>query len=110
DPGTTGHTHDPSDPSHDPGTTPTGHDHGPSDPSHPTDPPHDHPSTDPTPPSGPHDHPTPPSGPIVSLDDPRLTTAQRTAGTNLLNTTLQAMAPFPTVDAVMAAGYQSIGD
>jgi hypothetical protein len=46
----------------------------------------------------------------VSLDDPRLTAAQRTAGSNLLVSTLQGMTPFPTVDAVVAAGYRSIGD
>jgi hypothetical protein len=51
-----------------------------------------------------------PTGPIVSLDDPRLTTAQRNAGNNLLYTTLAAMAPYTSVQAVEAAGYQSIGD
>jgi len=57
-------------------------------------------------------HPTTPTptGPIVSLDDPRLTAAQRDAGNRLLFSTLAGMAPFPNVQAVEAAGYRSIGD
>ena len=51
-----------------------------------------------------------PTGPVVSLDDPRLTSAQRTRGTRLLADTRQAMASFPNEDAVVAAGYKSIGD
>jgi hypothetical protein len=81
--------------------------HGPGPTPGPTAPPHPHPG--PTP--HPHPGPTPtPTGPIVSLDDPRLTTAQRNAGNQLLFTTLAAMAPFPNVQAVEAAGYRSIGD
>jgi hypothetical protein len=92
--------------------------HGP--PSSPNSPPHSHPPTPnqpphnhpPTPNQPPHNHPpTPtPTGPIVSLDDPRLTAAQRNAGSQLLVRTLGGMAPFTSVDAVVAAGYRSIGD
>jgi hypothetical protein len=51
-----------------------------------------------------------PTGTIVSLDDPRLTSAQRARGTTLLDDTRLAMASFANEDAVVAAGYQSIGD
>jgi hypothetical protein len=73
-------------------------------------PPHNH--QPPTSNQPPHNHPpTPtPTGPIVSLDDPRLSAAQRNAGSQLLVRTLEGMRPFPTVDAVVAAGYRSIGD
>jgi hypothetical protein len=91
-----------------------GHDHAPS--TDPSAPGHDHPpSTDPgAPPS--HEHPpttdpgTQPTGPIISLDDPRLTPAQRAAAQHLIDVTRAGMAPFPTVEAVEAAGYTSIGD
>jgi hypothetical protein len=82
--------------------------HSPNDP-HPPDQPH-HPPPPPNEP--PHQHPpTPtPTGPIVSLDDPRLTAAQRNAGSQLLVRTLEGMTPFTSVAAVEAAGYRSIGD
>jgi hypothetical protein len=49
-------------------------------------------------------------GPIVSLDDPRLTTAQRARAERLLESTRTAMTSFPDEAAVVAAGYQWIGD
>jgi hypothetical protein len=51
-----------------------------------------------------------PTGTIISLDDPRLTSAQRTRAKTLLNDTRLAMTFFPNEAAVVAAGYQSIGD
>jgi hypothetical protein len=51
-----------------------------------------------------------PTGPIIALDDPRLTSEQRARGTTLLDDTRLAMAFFPNEAAVVAAGYQSIGD
>lgn len=50
------------------------------------------------------------SGPIVSLDDPRLTSAQRARATRLLDNTRTAMTSFPDEAALVAAGYQWIGD
>jgi hypothetical protein len=49
-------------------------------------------------------------GPIVSLDDPRLTSAQRARAKRLLDSTRTAMSSFPDESAVVAAGYQWIGD
>jgi hypothetical protein len=51
-----------------------------------------------------------PTGVIVSLDDPRLTRPQRARAKTLLDETRLAMASFPDEAAVVAAGYQSIGD
>jgi hypothetical protein len=50
------------------------------------------------------------AGPIVSLDDARLTSAQRARAQRLLDTTRAAMAKYPDEAAVVAAGYQWIGD
>jgi hypothetical protein len=50
------------------------------------------------------------STPMVSLDDPRLTSAQRARAQRLLDTTRAAMTSFPDEAAVVAAGYQWIGD
>jgi hypothetical protein len=106
-----GHSQDPTDPAHQHPTGPT----SPTDPPHehpqgPTGPPHEHPTGPTSPTDPPHEHPQTPTGPIVSLDDPRLTAAQRDAGNRLLYSTLAGMAPFPNVTAVEAAGYRSIGD
>ena len=68
---------------------------------------HDHGST--TVPASPTDT-APPAGPIVSIDDARLTAAQQDAARTLLDATRAAMASFPDEAAVVAAGYQSIGD
>jgi hypothetical protein len=70
-----------------------------------------------------HDHGTPattapgtttvttvPTGPIISVDDPRLTDAQRDAAIDLIDRTTTAMQAFPNETAVIAAGYTSIGD
>jgi hypothetical protein len=57
-----------------------------------------------------HAHTESASGPIVSLDDPRVTSAQRARATRLLDATRAAMASFPNESAVVAAGYQWIGD
>jgi len=57
-----------------------------------------------------HEHAAEASGAIVSLDDPRLTTAQQEQGTELLEQTREAMAAFPDEAAITAAGYASIGD
>ena len=51
-----------------------------------------------------------PAGPIITIDDSRLTAAQQEAARSLLDTTRAAMASFPDEAAVVAAGYQSIGD
>jgi hypothetical protein len=51
-----------------------------------------------------------PAGPIISLDDPRLTPAQRAAAVDLIDRTRTAMQAFPDEAAVVRAGYQSIGD
>lgn len=79
-----------------PVTTTTGHDHHVSTPS---------PTVAPSSPVT-----TVPAGAIVSLDDPRLTAAQQEAARTLLDTTRAAMASFPDEAAIVAAGYQSIGD
>jgi hypothetical protein len=51
-----------------------------------------------------------PSGPIISVDDPRVTAAQRDAAQTLIDTTRTAMAAFSDPASVEAAGYRSIGD
>jgi hypothetical protein len=50
------------------------------------------------------------SGTIVSLKDPRLTSRQRARAKTLLDETRLALASFPNEQAVVAAGYRSIGD
>jgi hypothetical protein len=50
------------------------------------------------------------SGTIVSLSDPRLTSRQRARAKTLLDETRLALASFPDEQAVIAAGYRSIGD
>jgi hypothetical protein len=88
----------------------TGHDHPPT-----TDGTHPHPD-DPAVPHDPDDHPHPPddpavpTGPIISVDDPRLTSAQRATATSLINEMKAHLAGFADVAAVEAAGYISIGD
>lgn len=49
-------------------------------------------------------------GPITSLYDPRVTPGQRDAAQTLIDETRAGIAAFPDVDAVVAAGYMSIGD
>jgi hypothetical protein len=51
-----------------------------------------------------------PTGPVISLDDVRVTPAQRQAAQDLIDRTAEAMAAFPDQAAVEAAGYTSIGD
>ncbi len=51
-----------------------------------------------------------PDGPVISLDDPRLTSAQREAAQALIDRTTAGMLAFPDVAAIEAAGYISIGD
>ena len=51
-----------------------------------------------------------PTGPIISLDDPRVTAAERAIAVSLIEDVTAAMVAFPTVEAVQSAGYQSIGD
>jgi hypothetical protein len=51
-----------------------------------------------------------PAGPIISLDDVRLTSAQRDAAQDLIDATTEAMLLFPDQEAIEAAGYASIGD
>lgn len=51
-----------------------------------------------------------PIGPIISLDDSRLTPAQRDAAQTLMYTTAYAMSLFPTEQSVLDAGYVWIGD
>jgi hypothetical protein len=61
-----------------------------------------------------HDHSSTasadPTGPLVSLDDPRLTSAQKQRATKLLTTTRAALAKFPDEASVVAGGYVWIGD
>ena len=49
-------------------------------------------------------------GPVISLDDERVSEAQRAAAQALIDDTRSGMAPYPDVAAVEAAGYLSIGD
>jgi hypothetical protein len=51
-----------------------------------------------------------PTGTITSLDDPRLTSAQRRSATTLRETTRAGLRAFPDEAALVAAGYTSIGD
>jgi hypothetical protein len=51
-----------------------------------------------------------PTGPIISLDDSRVTPAQRDAAQFLIDTTSYAMSRFPTEQSVLDAGYVWIGD
>jgi hypothetical protein len=136
---TVSHGHDGSDPSHAHGATDPTHPHSSTDPTHPHDPnvphdpthphdpavphdpnvphdptvPHDpghqHPPVDPTDPDPPPHH-HPPDGPIISIDDPRLTAAQRAAAQRLMDRTRVGMTGLTSVAAVEAAGYRSIGD
>jgi hypothetical protein len=89
-----------------PGTTP--HQHG----TGPGEVPHEHPGTPPTTtPGTPHTHVPTPTGPIISVDDPRLSPAQRRAATELIYRTAAYLnSNLSTVAAVEAAGYRSIGD
>ena len=48
--------------------------------------------------------------PILTIDDPRLTSAQRSRAAALLVASRTALARFPDEAAVVAAGYRSIGD
>src|SRR5215470_11412932 len=48
--------------------------------------------------------------PVISVDDPRLTAAQRARATDLLARTRAAMQAFPDQMSVLAAGYTWIGD
>jgi hypothetical protein len=50
------------------------------------------------------------TGPIISLDDPRLTEAQRQAAIDLIDRTTAGMARYPDEQAVQDAGFLSIGD
>ena len=52
----------------------------------------------------------PPTGPIISLTDPRVTTAQRLIAEGLISDAGVALSAYPNVAAVEAAGYISIGD
>ncbi len=51
-----------------------------------------------------------PNGPIISLNDSRLTPAQRAAAQALIDRTTAAMSVFPTEQSVVDAGYRWIGD
>ena len=95
---------------HPPGTEGDPHAHPPT-----TEGPHEHPD-EPTQPDHPHPPPDPgdpaPTGPIVSLDDPRVTPAQRAIAVSLIDGVKSALSAsrFPNVAAVTGAGYQWIGD
>ena len=54
--------------------------------------------------------PAAPTGPVISLDDVRLTSSERSAAQDLIDTTAEAMRAFPDEAALQAAGYISIGD
>lgn len=49
-------------------------------------------------------------GPVVTLDDPRLTSAQRARATSLLERTRTALSAYPDEASIVAAGYAWIGD
>jgi hypothetical protein len=49
-------------------------------------------------------------GPVTSLDDARLTSAQRARATDLLTRTRAALLAYPDEAALVAAGYTWIGD
>ena len=70
---------------------------------------HDH-ATSTTVPGQPTTSTTVDAGPIVSIDDPRLTDAQRGAAQVLLDRTMNALAELPDEQALIDAGYVSIGD
>jgi hypothetical protein len=95
---------------HDPtGTDPGTHPHPPT-----TDGPHDdHPDDPTTPPDHPHPPADPddpdPTGPIISLDDPRVTPAQRAVAQSLIDGVKTSLTG-KTVASIKAAGYQWIGD
>jgi hypothetical protein len=50
------------------------------------------------------------SGPVVSVDDPRLTDAQRRRATEVLEQTRRALGAFPDEERLLAAGYRSFSD
>ncbi len=90
-------THD----DHPPAAVDGSHDDHPADPADPDPPDHtDHPD----------DPGDPATGPIISLDDPRLTDAQVAIATGLIDGVKDALAKYPDVAAIEAAGYISIGD
>ncbi|HKY16202.1 MAG TPA: hypothetical protein VJM33_14845 [Microthrixaceae bacterium] len=57
-----------------------------------------------------HDDAAHDDSPMISVDDERLTKAQRKAAKELISTTTAGMARFTDTASVEAAGYHSIGD
>ena len=51
-----------------------------------------------------------PTGPIVSVNDPRLSSAQQNAANSLLIASRSTIASFPNITALAAGGYVSVGD
>ena len=78
-----------------------GHPSAPGTPHSPSEPSHPHPPADPGDPT--------PTGPIISLDDPRVTTLQRQIATEMIAEVEAALAG-KTVESIKAAGYSWIGD
>jgi hypothetical protein len=50
------------------------------------------------------------AGPVITVDDPRLTNAERSRAVALIDETRAALEAFPDESAIAAAGYVSIGD
>ena len=50
------------------------------------------------------------AAPVISLNDTRVTEAQRAAAQDLIDRSVDGMARFSNVESVAAAGYYSIGD
>jgi hypothetical protein len=50
------------------------------------------------------------AGPVITVDDPRLTKAERSRAVALIDETRAALEAFPDESAIVAAGYVSIGD
>jgi len=69
---------------------------------------HDHGETAAHPHTGQHAEAA--AGPVVTVDDPRLTKAERSRAVDLIDETRAALAAFPDEEAIVAAGYASIGD
>jgi hypothetical protein len=97
------HTHGPShEHAHDNGTA-ASHAHGPEE-AHQDD--HEHAGNGHTPGTEAHSA----DGSVVSLDDPRLTDAERERALELIDETRTALAEFPDEASIVDAGYVSIGD
>ena len=126
DPADPNHPHDPADPNHPQDPADPNHPHDPADPNHPhdpadpSDPNHPHDPAEPSDPNHPHDptDPADPSDPNHPHSRPARSSPSTTRGSRpssaptrrRCSTHPRRHGPVPTVDAVRAAGYTSIGD